>query len=108
MDMDMDMGTWGHGNIEEDIETWTRTGNRKRKREAQAIFLNPFTVCTSCKWKFVVCPFVDEETIRSYPFANKLKRLNGLNGLAHLCQQPIVSRLPIRASGLKRRGLLTF
>jgi hypothetical protein len=27
----------------------------KRKTEAQAIFLNPFTVGSSCKQKFVVC-----------------------------------------------------
>ncbi len=50
----------------------------KRKTEAQAIFLNPFTVCSSCKQKFVVCPFADEETDGSYPFAN------GPNGVAHL------------------------
>jgi hypothetical protein len=54
----------------------------KRKSEAQAIFLNLFTVCSSCKRKFVVCPFVYEETNGSYPFASGL---NGLNGLAHLC-----------------------
>jgi hypothetical protein len=42
-------------------------------------FLNPFTVCKLCKRKFVVCPFVDEETNGSYPFAN------GLNALSHLC-----------------------
>jgi hypothetical protein len=27
----------------------------KRKMEAQAIFLNPFTACSSCKWKLSVC-----------------------------------------------------
>jgi hypothetical protein len=32
-------------------------------------------------WKFVVCPFVDEEKNGSNPFVNGL---NGLNGLAHL------------------------
>ncbi len=46
--------------------------------EAQVVFLNPFSICSSCKRKFVVCPFVDEETNGSYPVAN------GLNGLAHL------------------------
>jgi hypothetical protein len=32
--------------------------------EAQAIFFNPFTVCSSCKRKFVVCPFfyTEEQT----------------------------------------------
>ncbi len=46
------------------------------------IFLNPFTICSAYKRKFVGCPFVYEETNRSHPFANVL---NGLNGLAHLC-----------------------
>ncbi len=59
------------------MKTWTlRHG--KRKTEIQAIFLNPFTVGSSCKRKFVVCPFVDEEPNGTYLFAN------GLNGLAHL------------------------
>jgi hypothetical protein len=44
----------------------------KPKTKAQAIFLNPFTVCSSCKRKFVVCPFVDKEPKESYPFANSL------------------------------------
>jgi hypothetical protein len=44
----------------------------------QAIYLNPFTVRSSCIRKFVVRPFVDEKTNGSYPFAN------GLNGHAHL------------------------
>jgi hypothetical protein len=42
---------------------------------ALAIFLNPFTICAFCKQKFVVCPFVCEETNGSYLFAN---------GFAHL------------------------
>jgi hypothetical protein len=50
----------------------------KRKPEAQAIFLNPFTVFSSCKWKFVVCLFVYYETNGSCPFAH------GLNGITHL------------------------
>jgi hypothetical protein len=33
-----------------------------RKTEAQVILHNLFTVCSSCKQKFVVCQFVDEET----------------------------------------------
>jgi hypothetical protein len=48
----------------------------------------PFTVCSSCRRKFVVCPFVDEETNGSYPFVNGqngFNGLNGLNGFAHLC-----------------------
>jgi ribosomal protein L11 len=34
----------------------------KRKTEAQASFLIPFTVCSYSKRKFVACPFVDKET----------------------------------------------
>jgi hypothetical protein len=33
----------------------------KRKTEAQETFLNLLTVCSSCKQKFVVCPFVHKE-----------------------------------------------
>jgi hypothetical protein len=83
-DMDMETWTWrhGHGDMEAwrhgrrdmDMETWSwRHGNMgtytwrhediKRKMEAQAIFLNLFTVWSSCKQKFVVCPYVDEETM---------------------------------------------
>jgi hypothetical protein len=36
------------------------------KLVAQAIFLNSFTICSLCKLKFVVCPFVDKETNGSY------------------------------------------
>jgi hypothetical protein len=62
----MGHGTWRHGDMKtrrhEDIETWRhgdietqRFGDRgtwghgdiKRKTEAQAIFLVPFTVCSS-------------------------------------------------------------
>jgi hypothetical protein len=60
----------GHGEIE--LKYQTENGN-------PCDFLNLFTICSSCKRKFVVCPFVDEETNESYPFAN------GLNGIAHLC-----------------------
>jgi hypothetical protein len=41
---------------------YATVSNRKRITKAQAIFLNPFTVNSLCKCKFVVCPFVDEET----------------------------------------------
>jgi hypothetical protein len=57
----------------------------KRKMEAQVIFFNPYTLCSSCKRKFVICLCVDEETNRSYLFASGLNRLSGLNGLANLC-----------------------
>jgi hypothetical protein len=59
----------------------TKKFKRKRKTVAQAIFLNLFTVFSSSQWNFVICPLADEETNRSYLFANGL---NGLNGLAHL------------------------
>ncbi len=55
----------------------------KRKTEAEAIFLNPFTVCSLCMRKFVICRFFNEETNGSYQFANKL------NGLAQIWQNYI-------------------
>ncbi len=87
-----DIETWRHG----DMETW-RHGKKhgrgdmqtlRHQTEAKAIFLDPFTACSSSKWKFVVCPFVVEDTNRSYPFAN------GLNGLAHLCFKPYLYEFP--------------
>jgi hypothetical protein len=39
----------------------------KRETEAKAIFFNPFTFWPSCKRKFVVCPYIGEETKESYP-----------------------------------------
>ncbi len=89
--MDKDMETWtrtwlpgkDHENRDNDMETWTRTGNEKQKTEGQAIFLNPFAICSLCKRKFVLCLFLDKETNGCYPFAN---RLNRLNGLGHLCR----------------------
>jgi hypothetical protein len=33
----------------------------KTKKEAQGIFLTLFSICSLCKWKFVVCPVVDDE-----------------------------------------------
>ncbi len=81
------METWRHGDIEtsrhRDIET-SRQGdmetlNGKQKTEAQATFLNPFTICSSCEQKFVVSPFVEEETYKNYMFAIEVKGLNGLN-----------------------------
>jgi hypothetical protein len=42
-----------------DMEKWKfKKSNGKWKTKAQAIFLNPFTIWSSRKWKFVVCPFV--------------------------------------------------
>ncbi len=73
----METETWKH----EEMKTWERWNsdilrkNIKQKTEAQTIFPNTFTVCSSCIQKFVVFAFDDEETKGSYPFAN---RLNGL------------------------------
>jgi hypothetical protein len=74
------METWKHRDME--------TLNGKRKMGSQLIFLDPFTLRSLCKWKFVIGLCVDEETNRSYTFAsgiNRLKELNRLIGLAHLC-----------------------
>ncbi len=59
---------------------YAAVSNGKQKNRSPVIFLNPFTVCSSCRRKFVVCPFVYEERNGSL----HLNRLNGLNGLAHL------------------------
>ncbi len=66
---------------------------KKTENTAQAIFFNLFNVCSSWKWKFVVCPFADEETNGSYPFSN------GLNGFAHLWS-PAISHTLSRADFL--------
>ncbi len=50
---------------------------QKTENQKPRLFLNPFTICSACKQRFVVFPFVDKETNRSYLFAN------GVNGLAH-------------------------
>ncbi len=43
----------------------------EKNQTENAIFLNPFSVCSSCKLKFVACLFVDKETNESYPFPKK-------------------------------------
>ncbi len=101
-DKDMETWTWRHTHGDMDMETWTwrhgikilgnaEVSQKKIKWEvenrSQAIFLYPFPLCSSCKRKFVVCPFVCKETNGSCPLANGLNVLNGLsrlNGLAHL------------------------
>jgi hypothetical protein len=100
-----DMETWRHGVI----ETWTwKHGDIKREMEngSPANFPNPYTVSSSCKRKFIICPFVDEETNGRYSFANginglyglyrlygidRLNELNGLNG--HLCTKQTDQRI---------------
>jgi hypothetical protein len=81
------MGPWGHG--EKGLKYWGEgikilgtsdilhiKSNGRQRAEAQTIFfLNPFTIFSLCKQKFVICPFVDEETKGSYPFANRLAHL---------------------------------
>jgi hypothetical protein len=80
--------TWRHGDMDSrrhgDTETWrhgdmyleTSNGKRKprryhRKQEPMRFPLIrlPFAYRAK-KWKFVVCPFVDEETNGNYLFAN--------------------------------------
>ncbi len=66
------METHRHGDMK--TLTWRHGIQRKTEKGSPSDFLNSFTICTSCKRKFVVCQLVDEETNGSYPFAN------GLNG----------------------------
>jgi hypothetical protein len=54
------------------------------KRKPRLFSFHPFTVCSLCKQKFVVYPFVYEETNGSYPFSKRLNGLNRLNRLALL------------------------
>ncbi len=71
----MEMETWKHGAIDMekwktwingDMETWRHGeighGDIIPKTEAQAISHNQFSISSWCKRKFVVGPFVDEET----------------------------------------------
>ncbi len=70
-------GEMRHGNGDMDMKTWTwRQGILKSngQRKPQRFFLIRFTVCSSCERKFVVCLLVDEETNRSFLFANGTKR----------------------------------
>jgi hypothetical protein len=67
---DKDMETWRHGH--EILMFYTKTLTENRKQKPRQFFLNPITVCLSCKRKFVICLFIDEETKGSYPFANGL------------------------------------
>jgi hypothetical protein len=87
----MEKRTWRHG-----IEILGNSefyGKNQMENGSPAIFLNLFTVCSSCKWKFVVCPFVDEETKGSNPFANGRNGLNKLNGLVHLCVHQMIKKI---------------
>jgi CRISPR/Cas system-associated endonuclease/helicase Cas3 len=85
------METWRHG--DGDVETWShRHGKMENldkwrhgdighgdiipKTEAQAISHNQFSISSWCKRKFVVCPFVDEETNGSFQLANELNEPN--------------------------------
>ncbi len=47
------------------VYIYAQISNGKWKTEALPICLNPFTVCSSCKRKFKVNPFVNEESNRS-------------------------------------------
>ncbi len=75
----------------------------KMENRSSGDFLNPFTVCSPCKWKFVICPFVDEETKGSYPFANEQ---NGLNGLA--CRELATSLLTVKPVGVYSTTLVQY
>jgi hypothetical protein len=57
-----DMDTRRHGHGDTDMETrkynigkFLRLRKKKRVTEAHVIFLNPFTVCSSCKKRMRIC-----------------------------------------------------
>jgi hypothetical protein len=79
------------------LHIFAAVSNGKGKMEAWMIFLNLFTIYSSCKQKFYVCPFVYEETNGSYLFANGLKELSGLNGIAHASCPYRMSTLHVHA-----------
>jgi hypothetical protein len=61
-----------------DMDTWTwRHQVEKEKRKTRRFSLHCLSFAHRANG-FIFCPFVDEETNESCPFANKL------NGLAHL------------------------
>ncbi len=69
--MDMETWTWKQGHGDMDMETLTetwhgdmepQTENRKRPKRKE-IFLNPFTVCSSCKR---TCPSMREQYVHIY------------------------------------------
>jgi hypothetical protein len=44
-----------------ELYKYAAISNGKHKTEAQAIFLNPFPVCSPCKQQFVVCLFLTKK-----------------------------------------------
>ncbi len=80
--------TWKYGNMETwlhgDMVTLT---SRHQTENTQAIFLNPFTVCFSCKRKFVICPFV-EAVCKRTKWTKRTKRTKQtLTGAEMIAQQ---------------------
>jgi hypothetical protein len=67
------------------LKFYPKKSHGKLKTGAQPIFFIclPFAHRANGSLSFVVCPFIDEETNGSYPFAN------GLSGLAHLCTETV-------------------
>jgi hypothetical protein len=83
------MDTWIHG----EMEKWTWNldvlqKNKQKTENGRTGNFRSFSVRSSCKQKFVVRSFVDEETNGSYPFA---KGVNRPNGLVHLCSSPTIT-----------------
>jgi hypothetical protein len=70
----------GDGDIKTSMETWRHAwrhedmhGDIKQKTEDQSIFLNTFTVNSSCKRKFVVCSRRNKRKFIVYSRTNKRK-----------------------------------
>jgi hypothetical protein len=81
----METRSWRHGQGDMDKETWTwRHGHghgilsNQTEKGRPGDFHRPFTVCSSCKRKLVVNPFVLTKKQAEIPLAYRL------NGLAHL------------------------
>jgi hypothetical protein len=67
---------------------------QKMENGSPGNLLNPFTICSSWKLKFVICPFVYEETNGKYPFANGLHRLAHVNDSMSSTKSPHVPTIP--------------
>jgi hypothetical protein len=65
---------------------WKKNQTGKQKTEVQAIFIKSVYGLLIVKTKILSFAICWRRNKGSYPFANGLNRLNGLNGLAHLWQ----------------------
>jgi hypothetical protein len=77
--MGMETWTWRHGiKLFLGIQKFTKNQRGNGKWEAHASFFNRLLFVRHANGSLLFCPFIEEETNRSYPFAK------GVNGLVYL------------------------